>query len=443
MTLIDKVWINVNAPNLNSFADIDSTHAKIGCSGCHQGVSFVNSKDDTSAFRQAHTNLIADPSAEAELNCSGALCHADIVRRNATSIHTNLWGEKAHVALRNGEDSFEACPVEIQDGFTKDCNGCHTSCGQCHVSRPHAAGKGFLGQTTGTSHKFIKTPDEENVCTACHGSRIGDDWNGNETRLPDNTPDVHNEWGMSCLDCHQEDLHGSGASDAQYTSRYQVEGLPKCTDCHQGDHDDNAFHLKHWPNGNRNDGADLACFACHSQEYTNCNTCHAGSWQSEYEEDNSGVYQVYADFKLGHNPNYMVEGETHSEVEWMTVRHVPVSKDAFKNSPWDTPLMSNYEAMETWKYTSPHSIKRWTERTLVDPDWLIPDSSSYDESNCYLGCHYHDSDRVLINADIYLQNSDTQYDLNGSELEGELEANQHVSLGDACFASACHANLSK
>ncbi|NQV14660.1 hypothetical protein HQ531_04315 [bacterium] len=438
-TLTEKVWIRLNAElSIGSFKDIDSTHARIGCTGCHGGLSPVDAEDDTSAYRAGHSGVIRDPSAIGEYGCSGGLCHGDKVRRNETSMHSNLWGEKAHVALRNGYSSFDECPTDIQDGFSRDCASCHTTCGQCHVSIPNIVGGGFQKQSVGNSHRFNRSPDAAVVCIACHGASIGDDWNANQDRVSGNLPDVHNDFGFTCLNCHQEDFHGGGVSDAVYTSRYQVTDLPQCVDCHQDDDDDNAFHLKHWPNGNRADGVDLACFACHSQQYTSCNTCHAGGWKSEYEADNTGIFQVYPDFKLGHNPNYLVDGQVHSESEWITVRHVPVSKDAFKNSPWNIDLMSNYEAMETWKYTSPHSINRWTPRTLVDTDWLDPDSSSYDASNCYLSCHYHDSNRFIINADVFLKNSDTEFDLNGDVLEGELNANQYVTLGANCFQSACH-----
>ena len=236
MVLKDKILIRLNATrNINSFHDIDPVHSSIGCAGCHGGTSPVDAADDTTAFRTAHSGVIRDPSAIGETGCSGGSCHAGIVHRNETSIHSNLWGEKAHVALRNGYESFEACPADIQDGFTKDCASCHTTCGQCHVSRPNAAGGGFLEQRVGYSHKFIKTPSEENVCTACHGSRVGDDWNANQERVPGNVPDVHNQYGYTCLDCHTEDLHGEGPSDAEYKSRYEVKDLPQCVDCHQAD----------------------------------------------------------------------------------------------------------------------------------------------------------------------------------------------------------------
>ncbi len=445
LALTDKILIRINATrNVNSFTDIDPIHAAIGCAGCHGGSSLVDAPDDTSAFRAAHIGMIRDPSAIGETGCSGSSCHQDIVTRNETSMHSNLWGEKAHVALRNGYESFESCPADIKDGFAKDCNSCHTTCGQCHISRPNAAGGGFLEQRVGYSHKFLPTPSEENVCTACHGSRIGDDWNANQERLPGNVPDVHNDYGYSCLDCHGEDLHGEGETDAEYTSRYQVADLPKCIDCHQVDSDDNAYHVQHWPNSDASDGSDLACFVCHSQQYNNCNTCHAGSWKEEYNEDNTGEYRVYPQFKIGKNPYYGDADHPHSESSWITVRHIPVSPDAFQ--AWNINSMSNYADMETWKYSSPHNIQRWTDRTLFDPSWADTSEVLYTESTCSKNCHLHGdySGLFLTNSNIYLTHDDMVEDITGYDLSNEIEANALVSLGykptgiEAEFCSKCH-----
>ena len=456
MELKYKVYIQLNANRqINSFADIDPIHGALGCAGCHGGNGFVDAADDTSAYRAAHLGMKRDPSAIGEEGCSGSLCHSEKVARNAMSIHSNLWGEKAHVALRNGYDSFEACPADIQDGFSKDCNSCHTTCGQCHISRPNAAGGGFLEQRKGYSHKFVATPSEENVCTACHGSRVGDDWNANQDRVAGNVPDVHNSMGYTCLDCHQEDFHGNGPSDAEYTSRYEVVDIPECVDCHQISAEDNSYHVQHWPNANSSDGSDLACYTCHSQQYNNCNTCHAGSWQGEYIEESeyashgSGGYRVYPQFKLGKNPYYGESGHPHAEAEWISVRHVPVSPDAFKNwnvDPWEIGTVYNTKNMETWKYTSPHNVQRWTDRTLVDASWADSNTPLYTNSTCSKNCHLHGdySNSFLTNSDIYLTHDDMVSDITGDDLSGEIEANAQVSLGykvsgiDATFCAQCH-----
>ena len=46
-------------------------------------------------------------------------------------------------------------------------------CGGCHVSRPKAVDKGFVN-----SHLFKARSDLLNQCTACHGSRVGNEYLG-------------------------------------------------------------------------------------------------------------------------------------------------------------------------------------------------------------------------------------------------------------------------
>jgi len=445
----DKVLIRTNTRiGINSYVDVDPQHAQIGCAGCHQGTSPVDAADDTTAFRKAHAGMIVDPSAEAEYSCAGSSCHGGIVRSNATSMHTQLWGYKATIAKRFGETDFEDCPANVKEGFTKDCTSCHTTCGQCHVSVPNTAGGGFMVQNVGFSHKFIRTPDEANVCTACHGSRIGDDWNGH---IEGNQPDTHNEYGYGCLDCHHEDLHGDGPGDAEYTNRYEVAGLPQCVDCHQSTADDNVYHVQHWPNGDETDGSDLACYVCHSQQYNNCNTCHAGTWQDEYNEQNTDEYRVYHQFKVGKNPSYADEDHVHGDAEWIAVRHIPVSTDAFVNEPWGIPDMRtySYDELPTWKYSSPHNIQLWTDRTQIamtadDSAKWVRDDLGYELIDtvgyCYIRCHTKlGGAHGEINEDLFLREDDFVADFTGDDLQDEAAANADVMIdGFAC--TACHKN---
>jgi len=443
LSLKDKVWIRLDSNlGINSFKDIDSTHSKIGCSGCHGGESNIDASDDTSAYRTAHAGLMRDPSEIDEVGCAGGMCHGDIVRRHKTSMHGNLTGQKAHVALRNVFDTFEECPADVKDAFSEDCSSCHATCGQCHISRPTSAGGGFLeqGSTAGSSHKFIRTPDEANVCTSCHSSRIGDDWKGN---LAGNEADVHQQMGKTCLDCHTEDLHGDGSNDANYTSRYQVAGLPQCVDCHQDDQDDNAYHQKHWPNSDATDGPDLACSVCHSQQYTNCNTCHAGEWMNEYSSNHTEDYRVYSSFKVGHNPYYGDAGHPNNNSAWITVRHVPVSPDTY--TAWGINIMPNFDIMETWKYTSPHNIQRWTDQTLVsEADSALAVNAGKplndDDGYCFIKCHYNDglSWHPAVNTEIYIKQTDLESDVTGDDLSAEIQANIGVLVDGSFTCTACH-----
>ncbi len=421
-----KVWINADS----SFSEIDPTHGRLGCITCHGGTEPVIAQSDSRtdlfyAMMEAHEaeihydsndnpdldevfdhSLIHDPSVLelAEGSCGNANCHPQIVELNATSMHTQLWGEKHKVALRAGFNSFEDCPAILQDGYQGECTSCHTTCGQCHVSRPHSVHGGFLD-----SHRFQKTPDMENNCTACHGSRVGNDWTGH---LAGNEPDVHQSLGFDCLTCHQEDLHGDGRTD--YTSRYEVEGVPSCKDCHSNGADNNIFHETHWPAGEG--GVGLACQVCHSQPYTSCINCHTnGVWSSE---DNEG-YAEFPTFRIGYNSG---NWPTHprEEEEYVVVRHVPVSEDSYE--PWGWPVLEDWADFETWQYSTPHNIQVITRQTEVAAQGPV------DASNCWISCHAVEGFEDNKNLFLYRSYVDSLGESVSNPTQTERQANRNVTV---------------
>ncbi len=369
----NRVYIRLSNGHY-SFAEIDTIHGRISCTGCHSGVSPVNEESPAQAMQAAHVNLQHDPSTEPGVSCGGSLCHGDRARRFETSMHANLWGEKAQLAQRYGGEgfSFDQSPAKLQTGYAANCSSCHVTCGQCHVSRPTVVGGGFAGDARGGNHKFIRKPSETYNCTACHSSTIGTDWNG---VLPGNQPDVHNQFGLTCRDCHNEDFHGNGVADADITSRYATPDLPSCyTPCHANDADDNLYHRLHW--ANQGPARALSCFVCHAQSYNNFDESYAGDHSRAYE-----------DLKIGLNPDYQHPGKPNNQEKWITVRHVPVSRNAFAD--WGIPTLPHFDDVETYRYTSPHNIQRWTARTLVNADWATPGGDTYNPTNCYQNCHLH------------------------------------------------------
>lgn len=422
------------------YSRIDPVHAAIGCVTCHGGNEpVVAASDDRNdlwlAMAEAHgfeveydgdaivrekpaqQSIQRDPSAMAEMNCNGMGCHSSIVEHNATSMHSQLWGEKRKVALRAGYSSWDECPQSLRDSYNNECTSCHTTCGQCHVSRPNSVHGGFLD-----SHRFQRTPDMENNCTACHGSRVGNDYTGNHEG---NQPDVHFDSGFDCYFCHNEDLHGDGRTD--YTSRYEVEGAPRCETCHSGSVDENLFHQWHWPDADLAEArgsAGLACQVCHSQPYTNCLNCHSGGvWSSENPEG----YAEYVDFKIGVNtgnwPNHAPEDE-----KYVVVRHVPVIKDGFRE--WGWPSLEHWAAFETWEMSTPHNIRKVTAQTitaLTEPNLSV--------TNCWTSCHLVETpwgpagERFL-----WMSHLDSlKHSISGIEDDPDqfIEANRAVTVDDA------------
>ena len=309
--------------------------------------------------------MLRDPSEDPD-RC--LFCHAQPVGElNAVdpvgykaSLHLNLWGERAQVELRTDcELPTDTLNTDNQcaAGFQNRCSGCHTTCGQCHVSRPKSVGGGFPKTFAYLSHRFRKTPHMTEQCTACHGSRVGTDYLG---QLDSNEPDTHYERGMQCSACHSaQEMHGDTQFEgAHYDHRYQVKTMPRCEGCHE-DLAPNDFHAAHVGVAGRN----LQCQVCHSQPYKNCTNCHALTPEG-YEIDPSTV-----GFKIAHNPRR----DTRGEYDYVVVRHVPVHPDSF--AAWDVEATS-YGAEPTWKYASPHNVRRWTAQTTV------PDGGA-----CAASCH--------------------------------------------------------
>jgi thiosulfate/3-mercaptopyruvate sulfurtransferase len=62
----------------------------------------------------------------------------------------------------------------------------------------------------------------------------------------------------------------------------------------------------------------------------------------------------WMDFKIGLNPS---KSDRHPE-KFVTLRHVPVVRDSFRFYGEDD--LKNFDALPTWKMTTPHNIRRKT-----------------------------------------------------------------------------------
>ena len=418
-----RVHIELGADQ-HGFSDIDSTHARMSCAGCHSGQSPVAEATDANAMSAAHQGLVRDPSVDPQLGCGGGLCHGDIARRHLTSIHRQGWGEKAQLALRYGGAgySYSNAPVELSSGFEANRLLQSATCGQCHISRPIVTGGGFAGSATGGNHQFIRKPNIDFTCTACHSNTVGIEWRG---ELASETPDLHESFGFTCQTCHTEDFHGAGSSDADLTSVYDVEGIASCyTPCHVNDATKNIFHEKHWAGQGSESG--LSCYVCHGQAIKH--------FESGYVSDYTQTYEA---FKIGFNPNYQQADQHHSNEKWSVVRHTPVTRDAY--SEWGISALPYFDEVPTYQRTSPHNLQRWTSRTLVESSW-IDSSTAYDDNTCWKNCHLHNlvngSSAGPYNYDHFLR----EVDLDAHDQQDEKLANASVTVdGGGNLCNACHA----
>ncbi|MFZ5765263.1 MAG: rhodanese-like domain-containing protein [Thermodesulfobacteriota bacterium] len=228
---------------------------------------------------------------------------------------------------------------EIDKARGNHCAACHTSCGGCHVSRPKFAKKGFIA-----GHNFQKRSDPFNQCTACHGSRVGNEYYGSRGQ-----GDVHVvKYDMDCASCHTAtEMHA--AAPAGLKGRYHLKEMINCEDCHQGlQYGSVREHELHI--------GKVQCQVCHSQTYVNCFSCHTG-------RDEEGIYYFQnkketEGMKIGLNYDKDEPGQT---AEYVLVRHEPSDPDLFAFYIKDA--LTNFDKTPTWKRTSPHNIQRNTWQT--------------------------------------------------------------------------------
>ncbi|MBN1178682.1 MAG: hypothetical protein JXD18_05695 [Anaerolineae bacterium] len=361
-----EAWEKVFLGNEDYF---DSVHASIGCIGCHGGTA------GTGDMEAAHEGVVRDP--DAEQVCAG--CHADVVTSFSDSLHGDLQGYMVALSARSDEEHMP----QLMEAYENHCATCHTTCGQCHVSRPTSAGGGLL-----SGHAFRNPPPPYTTCTGCHGSRIESEYKGRNTDADGVAypADVHyNPGGMNCNDCHHVDeLHGT-LGDFEF--RYDDAPTPSCTDA--GCHDDivpggeieqhNEVHLER-----------LSCQVCHSTTYKNCYNCHV-----ELSDDGTPFFRTDESemlFLIGRNTLQSEERPW----EYVPVRHVPVAPDSF--SFYGENLLPNFDSRPTWTYATPHNIQR-----------ITPQNQSCD--SC------HDGDTYFLTSE--------------RVAEVELEANTNVIAGTA------------
>jgi hypothetical protein len=314
-----EVWEKVF---LKDAAFLQDTHGQVGCVICHGGNSVATEKD------LAHEEVITDPSYT---SCES--CHQDIMSSDSHSLHNTLEGFRTVLESRGG-DLSEGSPLDT--ALNNHCSACHTTCGQCHISRPAEVDGGFL-----SGHEIKGTPSMQYNCVACHGSRVGDEYLGlNEGILAD----VHwKQYGMICTACHGDEVHG-GTGDA--TTMYDNPNSITCEDagCHEDvwtDTSENPQHAQHL--------SDIQCQVCHSISYKNCYGCHVSI-------DEEGIpcrtsEPSVMDFEIGNNPLRSSE----RPYKYVVLRHVPTCSGTCDYYGVD--LFPDFNAVPTWKYTTPHNIQ--------------------------------------------------------------------------------------
>ncbi|HNK63450.1 MAG TPA: cytochrome c3 family protein [Anaerolineales bacterium] len=320
-------WEKVLVDNA-AFSQTD--HGELTCIECHAGVN-TDKKD------AAHEGLIVNPSAQPQEFCGE--CHEEQVTAYPNSLHNTQAGYWTAINARSG-DLPENHPA-LEEMFGNHCATCHTTCGECHVSQPDNVGGGLFN-----GHVFEKTPPMTRSCTACHGSRVGNEFLGKNENLPG---DVHfREARMNCVKCHEgADLHGT--ADASAAPEHRLSGAedPTCIECHQDAFGDNAIEM------HQQHGDSLSCQVCHSVTYTSCDGCHVAlsetSGKPFFETE-----ATYSTFLIGRNP---IQSDDRP-YKFVPVRHVPASPTSYEF--YGENLLPNFDTTSTWVYATPHNIQRST-----------------------------------------------------------------------------------
>lgn len=331
-------WEKVLVVQEDFFAEV---HGQMQCTFCHGGEQ-APEKD------AAHAGMIANPAAGETRICEN--CHSETNQTFEASLHATQAGYWTVLEARSTPDDHPA----LETMFGNHCASCHSSCGDCHISQPDSVGGGLIN-----GHVVERTPSMTRNCTACHGSRVGNEYLGKNEGLPG---DVHFRAGrMKCSDCHTGDaMHASsGACVECHTTpeegepvskqhRYDGAQAPACESCHPqvgAEGDAVAQHSLH--------GDKLSCQVCHSVSYTSCDSCHV----AVSEKSGNPFFETeatYQTFLIGRNPlqNY------HRPYEYVPVRHIPADPESY--AYYGDNLLANFDALPTWAYATPHNIQRIT-----------------------------------------------------------------------------------
>jgi thiosulfate/3-mercaptopyruvate sulfurtransferase len=323
---------------------LGDVHGQMQCTFCHGGVQAPEKE-------AAHAGMVANPASGDARICE--TCHADTNHTFDASLHATQAGYWYSLDARSAPEGHAA----LDTMFGNHCASCHSSCGDCHISQPDSVGGGFVD-----GHVVNKTPSMTRNCTACHGSRVGNEYLGKNEEL---SGDVHFRAGrMKCTDCHTgAAMHDSagvctechttpeGAEPISKDTRYAGSQAPACESCHPQVGSEGNEIIQHTLHGDK-----LSCQVCHSISYSSCDGCHVAISEASGNPFFE-TQDTYLTFLIGRNPiqNF------HRPYEYVPVRHIPVDTESY--AYYGDNLLPSFDALPTWAYATPHNIQRITPQT--------------------------------------------------------------------------------
>ncbi len=237
---------------------LDKGH-QIPCAACHRG------NEKGSDQETAHVGLVPGPAHPDQMLHFCGTCHAAQVTQAAATLHFTLANEINLVRQAFGGKqalpSLTAIPVHdvpqtalqlSEDLLRRRCLRCHLySPGDAYPATRHGTGCAacHLALVDGSleDHRFLARPGDQQ-CLSCHyGNRVGADYYGRfeqdvnwDFQTPFSataqeepppygvgyhllSPDLHQQAGMSCIDCHGgQELMAGGRTLSCLTCHGQV-----------------------------------------------------------------------------------------------------------------------------------------------------------------------------------------------------------------------------
>jgi thiosulfate/3-mercaptopyruvate sulfurtransferase len=318
----EKIYVNP------SF--LESEHGEIACENCHGG------DPNDPNWQTAHKGIIKDSTfPTAEKTCGE--CHQEITATAEKSLHYTLAPFTETIKTRANKKDAKILHA-VMEAKDKHCASCHSSCGQCHISRPDYVDGGFLG-----GHLFQKKPPMDTTCASCHGGRVYAEFTGGNDGYPG---DVHyDKEEMTCMDCHTAaEMHADATG---VMTRLDLPQRPHCRKCHADAVSEKAKIKSHLTHRDK-----VACQVCHAVASKNCFSCHVGT-------DTKGLPYYKCEetlmlYRVGLNPNRSPQ----RPYEYVVLRHPPVNPRLF--DAYVKNALTDIDKLPTWKTATPHNIQRIT-----------------------------------------------------------------------------------
>ena len=272
---------------------------------------------------------------DAEKSCGA--CHEAIVSTAKNSLHYTLAPFTRTIGIRANKTK-KGVLAKISDARERHCSTCHSSCGQCHVSRPDYVEGGFLA-----GHVFQGRPPMDITCSGCHSGRTYREYTGANEGYP---ADVHCDKGqMTCMDCHTGmEMHADATGVA---TRFDLPERPRCDNCHW-----DVVSAESKIESHRIHGDKVACQVCHGVANRNCFNCHVGTDKQGLPYYKNRETRML--FKIGLNVNKTED----RPYDYVVLRHPPADPGLFDFYVKEG--LSDFDRLPTWKVDTPHNIQRVT-----------------------------------------------------------------------------------